>query len=84
VKHVAPGESPKSFALKDQVRGSFLANKGLLDGVEIENAKAAAVRALANYVVMQAALKDKGSGIHKASESFRERERASLDGRKDE
>lgn len=58
VRHLAPGYSPKGTALRQMVRSQFQANRQLSDPVQIENAKASAVRALSNYMLYQSAQKD--------------------------
>ena len=58
VRHLAPGHSPKATALRHTVRSQFQANQRLQDPVQIENAKANAIRALSNYMLYQSAQKD--------------------------
>ena len=58
VRHLAPGHSPKATALRQTVRSQFQANQRLQDPVQIENAKANAIRALSNYMLYQSAQKD--------------------------
>eukprot|EP00429_Kryptoperidinium_foliaceum_P004110 CAMPEP_0176008810 /NCGR_PEP_ID=MMETSP0120_2-20121206/3932_1 /TAXON_ID=160619 /ORGANISM="Kryptoperidinium foliaceum, Strain CCMP 1326" /LENGTH=105 /DNA_ID=CAMNT_0017341597 /DNA_START=107 /DNA_END=424 /DNA_ORIENTATION=+ len=58
VRHLAPGYSPKAQALRQTVRSQFEANRALTDPVQVENAKASAVRALSNYMLYQSAQKD--------------------------
>jgi hypothetical protein len=56
---VAPGRtSPKSTALRLNVRSQFDKYKTVTDEVQIHAAKANAVRALSNYMLQQAAPKD--------------------------
>jgi hypothetical protein len=79
MKHVAPGQTAKSQSLRLTLNSSFLRNAHLdpvADEDKVEAAKADAVRALANYVVLTAAIKDKSnSGLRQRSEEFLERER---------
>jgi len=58
VRHIAPGNSPKALALTQQVQLTFRANKAITDKAEVEVAKAAAVRALANYMLYEGGQKD--------------------------
>ena len=58
VRHLAPGYSPKSIALKQMVRSQFQANRHENDPTKIESMKADAVRALSNYMLYQSAQKD--------------------------
>lgn len=55
---MAPGHSAKAIALRTTVRMQFEKNKDLTDPIAIENAKAGAVRGLANYMVFQSGAKD--------------------------
>ena len=55
---MAPGHSAKAIALRSTVKMQFQQNKSLTDPIAIENAKAGAVRALANYMVFQSGAKD--------------------------
>ncbi|GMH57638.1 hypothetical protein TrRE_jg5400, partial [Triparma retinervis] len=70
ISHIAPGSTPKSQALRLSLRSQFSANKGLTDPIEVENAKAAAVRGLANYMVMEAGGRENTLG--KAMNKFNE------------
>ena len=70
VKHIAPGSSPKNVALKAMIRTQFHSNKNLEDETAVENAKGAAIRGLANYMVLAASLKDERGGLRKRSEDF--------------
>ena len=59
VAHVAPGTSPKSFALRTMIRSEFVKSRSLSpenpsDQVKIEEAKSNAVRALSNYMLYEA------------------------------
>jgi hypothetical protein len=58
VKHVAPGHTKKSVALKATVRQQFEANRDLVDETRIAAKKADAVRALSNYLLLDSAQKD--------------------------
>lgn len=59
IRHVAPGRtSPKSTALRLNVRSQFDKYKEETDEIQIHAAKANAVRALSNYMLQQAAPKD--------------------------
>lgn len=68
VNHVAPGYSPKAIALRTMVQSEFRKNMELTDPIAIENAKAGAVRALANYMVFQSGAQD--AHVSKAMSSF--------------
>lgn len=68
VHHVAPGHSPKAIALRNSVRAQFQQNKSLTNPVEIDNAKAGAVRALANYMLFESGAKD--AQVSKAMSNF--------------
>ena len=59
VRHVAPGDSPKSMALRATVRAQFAQNRHEDDPHRIETQKASAVRALANYMLYESGAKDK-------------------------
>ncbi|GMI42035.1 hypothetical protein TrCOL_g3289 [Triparma columacea] len=82
ISHIAPGSTPKSVALRTTLRSQFRANANLTDEVEVENAKAAAVRGLANYMVMEAGGRDKGTGLGKAMRKFNESERPKTESEK--
>ena len=58
VKHVAPGQSAKSLALRQTVRTEFAKNRLETDPARIEGLKANAVRALSNYMLAMNAAKD--------------------------
>lgn len=59
IRHVAPGEtSPKALALRSLVKMEFTKNKNETDEAKIESYKAAAVRALSNYMLATSAPKD--------------------------
>lgn len=58
VNHIAPGGTPKSMAMKAMVRSEFLKNKDEKDETRIEVQKAAAIRALANYMLYESGSKD--------------------------
>lgn len=75
ISHIAPGGSAKGTALRHQVRTSFSAHQHLTDPTEIETAKAGAVRALANFMLVESAGTDKTGGLQKAMKRFNERER---------
>ena len=73
VKHIAPGSSPKGFALRAMVRGEFLKNKDETDETRIEALKAGAVRALSNYMLYESGAKDKklGKAMNKFNDNTR-------------
>mmetsp|Transcript_22493 Transcript_22493/g.42262 ORF Transcript_22493/g.42262 Transcript_22493/m.42262 type:complete len:102 (-) Transcript_22493:5-310(-) len=73
IGHIAPGGSAKGSALRHQVRSSFALNKHLTSPSEIETAKAGAVRALANFMLVESAGTDKTGGLQKAMKNFNER-----------
>ena len=58
VKHIAPGDSAKSIAMKTMVRTEFVKNRNEKDEAKIEVQKGAAVRALANYMLYESGNKD--------------------------
>lgn len=58
VKHVAPGNSPKSLNLRNLLRIEFKKNAEVTDAETIEILKSNAIRGLANYLFIQSALKD--------------------------
>ena len=72
INHVAPGATPKSAALRSTVRSSFLSNAAAT-GSGLEAAKAGAVRALANYMLVEGVGQD--DGLKRRSEEFFEREK---------
>jgi len=57
VKHVA-GNSKKAWSLKGIVGKEFRKNAGVTDPVLVEALKGNAVRALANFLMMESAAKD--------------------------
>jgi len=59
VRHIAPGHSPKSTALRTTVRTQFEKHRNETDPTIIEAQKANAVRALANYMLFESGAKDK-------------------------
>ena len=65
VRHIAPGSGGKGLALRTQVRTSFASNSSLTKSDDVDTAKAAAVRALANYMLYESGVQE-GSGIKKA------------------
>jgi len=71
IRHVAPGQSPKSLALQSTVRREFKRQAHLKDADAIETAKAAAVRALSNYLLATAAPKD--ARLHQAAQDYHQR-----------
>ena len=79
VSHIAPGSSPKSLSLRTLVRSSFLKNKDLTDADAITDAKGQAVRALANYMVYESALRDGSGRLKNAVKAFTEKERPKND-----
>jgi Complex 1 protein (LYR family) len=59
ISHIAPGgTSPKALALQTTVRNEFRRNMNITYEIDIENAKAAAIRALSNYMLANSARKD--------------------------
>lgn len=80
VNHVAPGVSPKSFALRAMIRSEFDKSRGLSpenppDQEKIEGLKGNAVRALSNYMLYEGAVHDKKKGgkLGAAMENYHER-----------
>ena len=79
VSHVAPGHSAKAEALRSTVRSSFAKNRDLIDPGAIAKAKEDAIRALANYMLMESGIKDGDKGVlGKAMKSFVSREQESI------
>ena len=74
ISHVSPGHTPKSHALRTRVRATFAENANV-SGVELENAKAAAVRALANYMLIESAGSENSGQLKEKSAEFFEREK---------
>lgn len=58
VRHIAPGNSPKRHSLRIMVRSSFELNRNETDIDKMEAAKANAVRALSNYMLLESGSKD--------------------------
>lgn len=58
VNHIA-GKSKKGVALRKIVKGEFVKNAKVGDPVRIDALKSNAIRALANYLMMESANKDK-------------------------
>ena len=58
VNHVAPGNSAKSVAMRAMVRTEFVKNRNEKDEAKLESQKAAAVRALSNYMLYESGTKD--------------------------
>ena len=81
VRHVAPGHSPKAIALRSTVRMQFAQNRNETDPGKVETQKAAAVRALANYMLYESSTKDE-----KMSQAMTRFERGTIDrtGREEE
>lgn len=77
VRHIAPGSSPKGFALRSMVRGEFSKHKDEKDEDKIEALKAGAIRALSNYMLYESGGKDQKLG--KAMNSFNENTRNEID-----
>lgn len=71
VRHVAPGSSAKSTALRTMVRTQFQVNANETDEVKLEAMKANAVRGLANYMLYESGAKD--AQLSKAMDKFHER-----------
>ncbi len=73
VRHIAPGHSPKAFALRTMVRGEFSKNKDVKDEAQIEVLKAGAIRALSNYMLYESGAKDEklGSAMNKFNDDTR-------------
>ena len=75
VSHVAPGTTTaKSIALRNQIRLSFKANAGLKDEQQINDAKAAGVRALANYMVLESSTRKEAGGLFNAVKKFKDKD----------
>ena len=72
ITHISPGHTPKSLALRSTVRLQFTLHKDVT-GLELEDKKASAVRALANYMLVEGVGQDEG--LKKRSEEFFEREK---------
>jgi hypothetical protein len=58
VRHVAPGNSGKSVALRDIVKKEFAKNRNVQDEQQIEALQSHAVRALSNYLLFQSSGSD--------------------------
>mmetsp|Transcript_26359 Transcript_26359/g.38930 ORF Transcript_26359/g.38930 Transcript_26359/m.38930 type:complete len:100 (+) Transcript_26359:133-432(+) len=58
VRHIAPGHSGKSTALRTMVRSQFEKSRNEKDPATIENLKANAVRGLSNYMLYESGVKD--------------------------
>mmetsp|Transcript_9891 Transcript_9891/g.19904 ORF Transcript_9891/g.19904 Transcript_9891/m.19904 type:complete len:109 (-) Transcript_9891:1631-1957(-) len=58
IRHIAPGHSPKSMALKSMVRTEFMKSVEEKDEAKIEVLKAGAIRALSNYMLYESGAKD--------------------------
>ena len=58
VRHIAPGNSPKRHSLRIMVRTPFESNRHETDPEKMEAAKANAVRALSNYMLLESGSKD--------------------------
>ena len=58
VNHIAPGQTPKSAAMKSMIRSEFIKNKAEKNEARIEVQQAAAIRALANYMLYESGSKD--------------------------
>lgn len=76
VRHVAPGSSAKSNALRSIVRQEFSKNRDLQDPQQIEALRANAIRALSNYLLFQNAKSD--PKVKQAAQSFHEQQQSSL------
>ena len=76
VRHIAPGSSPKGFALRTMVRGEFAKHKDEKDEAKIESLKAGAIRALSNYMLYESGAKDEKLG--KAMNNFNENTRKDM------
>jgi len=70
IRHIAPGHSSKAVALRTMTRSEFLKHAQELDEIKIEGLKAAAVRALSNYMLYESGTKDKK--LEKAMNRFNE------------
>ena len=68
IRHIAPGNSPKSMALKTMVRHEFYKGKDEKDPEKIDALKANAIRALSNYMLYESGSKDMKLG--KAMKKF--------------
>ena len=67
IKHIAPGSSPKSVALRGTIRTEFDKSRSLSpddpgDQARIEGLKANAVRALSNYMLYEGGVRDRDKG----------------------
>ena len=58
IKHIAPGHSGKSVALRATVRSQFNLAKTETDEHKIDSLKSNAVRALSNYMLYESGSKD--------------------------
>mmetsp|Transcript_204 Transcript_204/g.252 ORF Transcript_204/g.252 Transcript_204/m.252 type:complete len:100 (-) Transcript_204:307-606(-) len=58
VRHIAPGHTGKSMALRTMVRSQFEKSRNEKDPAAIENLKANAVRGLSNYMLYESGAKD--------------------------
>ena len=77
VRHVAPGTTAKSLALRTSIRQQFRADYKTPE--EVEAAKANAVRALSNYMLFTSGQKDQ-----KVKKAMNEYHQASIPGKQDE
>lgn len=68
IRHIAPGHSPKSIALRTMVRTEFEKGRIEKDEIKIEAMKASAIRALSNYMLYESGAKDAKLG--KAMQKF--------------
>ncbi|KAL7545942.1 hypothetical protein ACHAWF_009292 [Thalassiosira exigua] len=80
VRHVAPGSSPKSVALRTMIRSEFDKSRSLSpsnpsDAEAIEKRKGDAVRALSNYMLYEGGVADKTKGgkLGRAMDRYHER-----------
>eukprot|EP00571_Detonula_confervacea_P014290 CAMPEP_0172299098 /NCGR_PEP_ID=MMETSP1058-20130122/1478_1 /TAXON_ID=83371 /ORGANISM="Detonula confervacea, Strain CCMP 353" /LENGTH=124 /DNA_ID=CAMNT_0013008427 /DNA_START=23 /DNA_END=397 /DNA_ORIENTATION=+ len=80
VAHIAPGVSPKAFALRTMIRSEFVKSRSLSpedpsDQVKIEALHGNAVRALSNYMLYEGGVHDrsKGGKLGAAMDKFHEK-----------
>lgn len=74
--HYIASNSPKGHLLKATIRSSFKRHKNETDPVVIESLKGNAVRALANYLMVESGLRD--SKLKKSLDAYSESEAESV------
>eukprot|EP00560_Eucampia_antarctica_P003794 CAMPEP_0197835630 /NCGR_PEP_ID=MMETSP1437-20131217/26432_1 /TAXON_ID=49252 ORGANISM="Eucampia antarctica, Strain CCMP1452" /NCGR_SAMPLE_ID=MMETSP1437 /ASSEMBLY_ACC=CAM_ASM_001096 /LENGTH=101 /DNA_ID=CAMNT_0043441217 /DNA_START=24 /DNA_END=332 /DNA_ORIENTATION=+ len=77
VRHIAPGNSPKGFALRSMVQTEFGKNRDEKDEAKLEFMKTAAIRGLSNYMLYESGTKDKKLG--KAMNKFNDESKKDID-----